>query len=293
MLDYHIHPDYSIDAKGTVEEFCEAALRKELREIAFATHLDADLGTGDCHVRVHGKLVDTLVGEWLEDYETTVRAAAKKYEDAGLKVLLGVEVDYIAGIEGILPEQFFATDFDMVLGSTHLIDHLAISDKDRASKAFKKYTKEELGEKYYAALTEAANTGLFDILSHIDLYRRFGQAFYGDGIRDIWKPYLRDLVAAMKKHDVGFEINTSPLRRGQDEPMPSVSIIKALRKEGMKTVTVGSDAHMPTDIGAGIENALHLLKSIGFQKIARFEHQKPIAFDLDKALDKSKENYAS
>lgn len=280
MFDYHVHPDYSIDAEGSIEEHCEAALLRGLKEIAFTTHLDTDTETDDCHVMVNGRKMDTLSGEWLEDYEQSIRAAGDKYEEMGLKVLLGVEVDYISGIEEILPQQFYDTEFDIVLGSAHLVNHIAISDADRAPLAFKKYTKKELGEKYYLLLIEAVNTGLFDIIAHLDLYRRFGQLYYGEGIQDIWKPYLGDLTKAMKKHKVGFEVNTSPLRRGQDEPLPTKSILNALREAGMTTVTIGSDAHSPTEVGAGIESALHILRQLGFRSITRFDLRNHIMIDL-------------
>jgi histidinol-phosphatase (PHP family) len=39
MFDYHIHPNYSIDAEGEVEDFCKAALNAGLKEIAFTESL--------------------------------------------------------------------------------------------------------------------------------------------------------------------------------------------------------------------------------------------------------------
>lgn len=274
MFDYHIHPNYSIDAKGTVEEFCESALKRGLKEIAFTTHFDTDIIAEDCYVAVKGRRMDSLAGDWLEDYEATIRAAEDRYKDRGLKVLLGVEVDYIPNVESILPEQFYSTDFDIVLGSTHLIDHIAISADDRAPEVFRRYTVEELGEKYYTLLLEAIESGLFDIMSHLDLYRRFGQTYYGDKIREIWKPYLDDLALSMRKQNVGFEINTSPLRRGQIQPMPDENIIKALREAGVLTVTIGSDAHDPSNVGAGIEETIQILRNIGFSNVTTFYHRK-------------------
>jgi histidinol-phosphatase (PHP family) len=274
MFDYHVHPGYSIDAEGSVEDFCQTALKSGLTEIAFTTHLDTDTTTDDCHVMVRGKRMDTLSGEWLEDYETTIREAGDNFKERGLKVLLGVEVDYIPDVESVLPERFYSTDFDIVLGSAHLIDHIAISAGDRAPAAFKRHTVEELGKKYYSLLLDSIETGLFEIMSHLDLYRRFGQAFYGKRIREIWRPYLGDLAAMMKKYGVGFEINTSPLRRGQNEPMPEENIVRALREAGVLTVTVGSDAHKPSDVGAGIEEAIQILKRAGFSAITTFDHRK-------------------
>jgi len=271
MFDYHVHPNYSIDAEGSIEEFCEIALEKGLEEIAFTTHLDTDNAGDDCYVNVKGKRVDTRSSVWLEDYEASIKSADDEYKEKGLRVRLGVEVDFIQDIDGSLPERFHSTDFDIILGSVHLIDHIAISAEGRAENAFKKYSMDELGEKYYTHLMEAVESDLFDILAHIDLYRRYGQTFYGDGIREIWKPHISDLADMMKRHNVGFEVNTSPLRKGQTQPMPEVDIIKALKNRGVNIVTTGSDAHRPQDIGTGIESATQLLRESGFSNISQFE----------------------
>ena len=270
MFDYHIHPNYSIDAEGSIEEYCEEALRKGLKEVAFTTHLDTDSIADDCYVNVRGKQVSTRSSNWLEDYEASIKSADEKYQEQGLRVRLGVEVDYIPEIEGALPENFHSTDFDIILGSMHLIDHIAISD-NRANQAFKKYTIEELGHRYYSQLQAAVESGLFDIVAHIDLYRRFGQAYYGEGIREIWKPHIGNLADAMKRNNVGFEINTSALRRGQSEPMPESAIARELRMQGISIITAGSDAHTPKDVGADIDRAYDLLQNAGFKNISQFE----------------------
>ncbi|MBE0525972.1 histidinol-phosphatase HisJ family protein [Candidatus Thorarchaeota archaeon] len=274
MFDYHIHPNYSIDAEGSLEEFCEEALRKGLKEIAFTTHLDTDPVGDDCFVNVKGKHVSTRSSVWLEDYETSIRSADDKYRDRGLRVRLGVEIDYISEIESALPENFHSTDFDIILGSMHLVDHIAISATGRAEAAFKNYSKEELGSKYYTLLIEAVESGLFDIVAHIDLYRRFGLEFYGEGIKDIWKPHIGILADAMKKNNVGFEVNTSPLRRGQQQPMPEAAIINELKEQGVSIVTVGSDAHQPQDVGSDFGTAYCLLRKAGFSHISLFSKRK-------------------
>jgi len=273
MFDYHVHPNYSIDAEGSIDEFCKIALERGLHEIAFTTHLDTDNEGDDCFVNVKGKRVDTRSSVWLEDYEASIRSADDEYKDRGLRVRLGVEVDYIQDIDGSLPERFYSTDFDIILGSVHLIDHIAISAEGRAENAFKKYSMEELGQKYYTHLIEAVESDLFDILAHIDLYRRYGLSFYGDGIREIWKPYIVELVNTMKRYNVGFEVNTSPLRRGQTQPMPEEEIISALKDRGVSIVTTGSDAHRPQYVGTGIERAIQLLRESGFSYISQFEER--------------------
>ena len=41
--DYHVHPDYSIDASPVkIRDYCQKALELELREICFTTNVELD-----------------------------------------------------------------------------------------------------------------------------------------------------------------------------------------------------------------------------------------------------------
>lgn len=274
MLDYHIHPNYSIDAEGEVDEFCKASVGVGLKEIAFTTHLDSDRVAEDCYVNVRGKIVDIGSNSWFEDYESTIRAAGDQFKDQGLDVLLGVEVDCYPGVLEVLPERFFSTDFDFIIGSVHLLDHIAISAEGRAEEAFRKYAIEELGVKYYSILLDSIDLEIFDVLAHIDLYRRYGEDFYGEEIHDLWKPHVRELARRMISKRIGFEINTSSLRKGMQQPMPEERIVSALKQEGVNIVTVGSDAHTPSDVGKGIETALGMIRKIGFDGPSIYRKRK-------------------
>ena len=274
MFDYHIHPSYSIDAEGDINEFCQAAVEVGLKEIAFTTHLDSDRVADDCFVNVRGKRVDIESSMWFEDYESTIRTAGDDYKDQELQVLLGVEVDCFPGVLEVLPERFFSTDFDFIIGSVHLIDHIAISANGRADEAFRKYSIDELGVRYYSLLLDSIELEIFDVLAHMDLYRRYGEKFYGNAIHDLWKPHLEELSKEMLSKRVGFEVNTSSLRRGMEQPMPEDRIIRALRNKGINTVTVGSDAHTPSDVGKDIKVALEMIRDAGFDGPSTFRKRK-------------------
>ena len=278
MIDYHIHPNYSIDAEGSIDEFCKVALEREFREICFTTHLDTDAVRNDAYVIVRGKRVDARSSSWLEDYENSVRIAGDQYRNEGLEVRLGVEVDYYPGVMDNLPETFHDTKFDLVMGSAHLVDHLAISVKEESHEFFSKHNMEQMGNIYFSLLMDCVESGLFDILGHLDLYRRYGEEFYGGEIRSLWKAHVSDLASGMKRFNVGFEVNTSSLRKGMDESMPDASLVAALRKEGIETVTVGSDAHRPRDVGQGIEIALKVIKECGFDSPVSFDKRRASPF---------------
>ncbi|MFW9908358.1 MAG: histidinol-phosphatase HisJ family protein [Candidatus Thorarchaeota archaeon] len=275
MIDYHIHPNYSLDAEGSIEDFCQAAISKGVTEIAFTTHLDTDPFTEDCIVNLGGKTIDVHSNLWFEDYEQNIRTMGDKYIERGLKVLLGAELDIYPSVLENLPESFHETEWDIVIGSVHLIDHLALSKKEDANIIYSKYEMNQLGEKYFSILMETIESSTIDVLGHLDLYRRYGEEYYGNEIHNIWRPYIDDLSALMKKHTTGFEINTSSWRRGLSEPMPSTPFVKALIDRGVTLVTVGSDAHSPSDVGSGIEMAIQLLRDCSETEPSRFRKRIP------------------
>ncbi|MHA1927004.1 MAG: histidinol-phosphatase HisJ family protein [Candidatus Thorarchaeota archaeon] len=278
MIDYHIHPNYSQDAQGSLEEFCESAIRQNVREIAFTTHVDSDPATEDCFVVVEGKRIDIKSDYWLEHYESSIRSIGDTFKEKGLVVRLGAELDLYPGVMNNLPEKFLSTEFDIILGSVHLIDHLAISAEHEARSVFKNYSVEDLGEIYFNTLIQNIEESPITVLSHLDLYRRYGELFYGDKIHSLWHPHIKDLTDKMKIHNVGFEINTSTWRKGMQNPMPSIELISALVKNGVTTISVGSDAHRPKDVGSGIDRAITLLAENGLPAPSIFEKGNPFSY---------------
>ncbi|MFW9800590.1 MAG: histidinol-phosphatase HisJ family protein [Candidatus Thorarchaeota archaeon] len=275
MIDYHLHPSYSYDAIGSVSDFCVNAVEKGLQEICFTTHLDADPERDDCFVMLGGKKVSIYSSGWLDDYESTIRVAADTFNEENLNVRLGIEVDLYPGVSENLPESFHRTDFDLVVGSVHLIDHKAISLEEEALEIFRRYSIEELGTYYYGLIMDSLEIGIIDVIGHMDIYRRYGEAYYGEEIHELWKPHICELTNKMKTKGVGFEVNTSAWRKGLAEPMPSESLTEALLGRGIKTVTVGSDAHHPSEVGYGVSRAQEMLEDCGAVTVSIFEHRRP------------------
>ncbi|MFX1603368.1 MAG: histidinol-phosphatase [Promethearchaeota archaeon] len=280
MIDYHIHPSYSADASGSVEEFCEAAVQMGLREVCFTTHLDSDPVRQEDFVMVHGEKVNIDSPDWLEDYESSIRTTGDVFKEQNLEVKLGVEVDLYPGVVEQLPEVFHSADFDLVIGSVHLVDHKAISLKEEAIEIFRRYTLDELGNHYYGLIMDSLGAGLFDIVGHLDIYRRYGEEYYGEDIHALWEPHIVELSRSMKTHGVGFEVNTSSWRKGLKEPMPAASLVKALLRRGIDTVTVGSDAHNPEEVGSGIDRALIILQESGLQTATLYDKRVPRSIRL-------------
>ena len=259
VADYHCHCDYSIDAVGTIDEYCKAALKRNLAEICFTTHYDSNpnSATGencDLLIRVKGEFKPTTP-EALAQYVEDVRSAHDKYYPSGLSVRLGLEFGWFRGCEESVARLKEKYDFDYMLCGIHELDNICFCCSNQYENCFSRYSAEQMAEKYYGEVFAAVRSGLFDTIAHLDYYRKYGGMFYGDVINEVHKPYLDELFGLLKKHGTTIEINTAALRKGLNEYYPVTSIINAARRAGVEIHRIGSDAHAPDQVGFDFEAA--------------------------------------
>lgn len=62
---------------------------------------------------------------------------------------------------------------------------------------------------------------------------------------------------------------------------PDIEIFKMYKALGGKLVTIGSDAHDTAFLGHGMNEALSMLKGIGFDSYTVFENRKPIEIAIE------------
>lgn len=256
IADYHVHPDFSFDAQGTLDEYCEAALARGLTEICFTTHYDTDPRLPEHHrqMRIDGRMVPVNMDN-IANYIEAVSEAAEKYIGRELMVQCGIEVGYFQGCEKEIGELFSRYHFHHTIGSVHLADTVDICNLESMRSAPDKFDINLFGDIVYEDLIKSAECGLFDALGHIDLYKKYGVKVYGNDILNLYKGRLEKLFAAMKETETGFEINTSALRREHSEYYPSMAIVNLARAAGVKIRSVGSDAHKPDEVAYDFENA--------------------------------------
>ncbi|NLC50896.1 MAG: hypothetical protein GX764_01135 [Firmicutes bacterium] len=103
-------------------------------------------------------------------------------------------------------------------------------------------------------------SGLFDCIAHLDIYRRHGYSFYGPDILNIHQGIIEPIFEEMARKNIGLEVNTSSLRRGMRVFHPSPEIFSLAVKSGVSIFTIGSDAHRLNDLGSYIDEALLFLQ---------------------------------
>ncbi len=259
-MDYHVHCDYSIDAEGTIDEFCEAAIKRNLAEICFTSHYDANpnLDGSVEFIVVKGEKLP-VSPDSLAYYVDDVHRAADEFYSRGLSVKLGVEIGWFKGCEEIVQRLKERFAFDYVLCGIHEIDDICFCGGSGYKRLFANLTPEEVAGKYFEDVILAAKSGLFDSIAHLVYYLRSGQDYYGEQILRVHEPYLEDTFRALIESSTGIEINTSGIRHGLREYYPRMDVINAAKKAGVTVNFLGSDAHKPQQIGFDFEAALALV----------------------------------
>jgi histidinol-phosphatase (PHP family) len=274
MIDYHVHPDFSPDADGSIEEYCARAVELGLEEICFTTHYEPDPVRKDIEeVRVNGR-AQPVDSDWPEAYFAALQAARAKFP--GVTVLAGVEVGYEPGLEGIISDFLRQHQFDFVLGAIHCLDHIAITAGDELGRFKSEYMSrgpESVAERYFHHLHAAAGSQLFDCLAHLDIYRKYVESLYDQRFGAAVETLLPSVLNLVAQSGAGIEVNSSALRRGNPYCYPSPRILRLARAAGVRVFTVGSDAHRPADLGKGLESAVQALKGLGVEP-ARFRRRR-------------------
>jgi len=256
MADYHIHPDFSVDAVGSIDDYCRAALEKGLVEICFTTHYDANPtgSEGDRRMRVDGKIVP-LSFDTVGRYVDTVNAVQGEYFAQGLEVRCGIEVGYYPGCEEHIRELFQKFPFHYKLAAIHEIEDICLCCQNQIETCFSRFPMEEMANQYFVLMEQAVESRLFDAVAHFDVYKKYGLQYYGEEILKVHRGRVEPVFAAMARAEVGLEINTSALRKGHVEYYPTMEIVNLARQAGVHIAAIGSDAHSPDEVGFDFEAA--------------------------------------
>lgn len=265
MLDYHVHARYCRHAKGEIEDYVKDALQKGLKEIGFSDHYPMfylpKLGYDNYSMKLEE------FPSYRKDLEKTRKRFASK-----IKVKIGLEVDYYRKKEvllSVLSKSFTSQGFDFIIGVVHVLDDWVIDDPRLLDK-YSELNLDEFYSRYFKEVEALIKSGLFDIVGHIDVIKRFNILPKG-GFEKYLEPCL-DLIA---KKDLCLEINTSGLARPIKDTYPGLNLLKSLNEKGIQ-VTVGSDAHDPKEVGRYFKKVLKALKKAGYSKVVSFKKREKV-----------------
>ncbi len=260
--DYHLHTARCGHAGGTMREFVESALANGLAEIAFTDHSPLYFLPGEDPDPNLAMTRSELPG-----YVEEVRTLRDEYHGR-IDVLLGLEADYAEGHEAALREILEAYDWDVVLGSVHWVAGGWIDAPGSATRHRDEGTV-FLWWEYWRLVAKACGTGLFDVISHFDLPKKFGNRMPESlrGAED-------RAVEAARKARVAVEVSSAGLRKPVGEEYPAPDLLRRLVAAGVPIV-FSSDAHAPAEVAWGRSRIVEAALQAGATEQLSFRRRKP------------------
>lgn len=252
-MDMHIHSDFSGDARGSLEEFCQRAQEEGIKYLCFTEHL-----------HFHPELGVMYLPFSLREYFQALDSAQKRFPS--LHLYAGLEAgDPHLYKEGALERLIQAHDFDLILAGAHMFNGFFVGDEEylKGKEISYIYTQ------YFQAVEKILAACNFDIVAHLDFPKR-----YVAGVKAYPMDLLEDLLKKIIHQGVGLEVNTAPLRKGCTEPCPGADILTLYRSLGGEIVTLGSDAHDPHEVGCGIAAGKQLLREVGLESHSIFKKRQ-------------------
>jgi histidinol-phosphatase (PHP family) len=263
LIDCHFHSEHSCDCQEPLSALCQQAVQLGLSHICPTEHADfdpQDIGYGYLNVGAYFCDVDACQARF----------------DGQFKLLKGVEIDYQPCFDAEVRAFLAQHAFDFVIGSVHYANGLFIadalldaSDPDTACRC------------YFDAVRETADSGLFDVIGHLDLLKRHAISRWGTFDLHRYADEVEAVLRAAVETGTGLEINTSGLRQTPAETFPGLKTLCRYRELGGQVLTLGSDAHCVANLGKNISDGLALARAAGFKAIAIFAQRQPRWLDIE------------
>lgn len=238
--NFHTHTVWC-DGSDTVEDVIRSAVDKGFDVIGFSSHSTYPADNA-CTVPVAK----------LPGYFAEVRELAARYSDR-IKVLCGVEADYIPGLTDPDRSRYSGFAPDYIIGSVHYViapdgervpvDHTPALLREGVRDHFNGDVQAFL-HAYFAQERDMVSRFDFDIVGHPDLCRKFNVKHpYFDENSGWYLEELRLTAKAIAESGKFVEVNTGAISRGwMDDAYPSETFRGMLRALGVDFV-LSSDSH--------------------------------------------------
>ena len=217
LVDYHVHTALCGHAVGEMEDYIRVAAQKNLAELGFNDHAPA--------FQVRDPEL-TMNAHQLPEYVDQVRILQKRHQRP--KIKLGIEADFVPGHEEELNQLLGQYDFDYVYGSVHIIGEWRFDDTRLYPNQYDQRDVDEAYEQYFGLIRQSIRSGLFDVLGHMDLIKKFN--YWPTANID---HLLKKTVRVIAEADICVEVNTSGLRRPCAEIYPGEKILGLCHRHGV------------------------------------------------------------
>ncbi len=257
---FHAHSRFD-DGQEELESYIRAALAKDFKVFGFSAHAPVNFDS-DWNMKQD---------DFLEYIEAT-KALKEKYKDS-IEIYTGLETDYYTGCTDWRKKK----GIDYTVGAVHFLKNEEtgrLMPMDGSRQEFDESLKEgfdgdiqALYKAYYGQIRDMLLKMPPNIVAHLDVIRKNNQdnAYFDEEDEPYRDEVIKTLDIISLTHTI-VEVNTGGIARGyMKEPYPSTWILEACLDMDIP-IMVNSDTHHPETIDYYYEEAVALLKGIGFRR---------------------------
>jgi len=264
-IDYHTHHVRCGHALGQIEDYIKAALAKGFAEIGISDHSPLYYMDGN-----DPQPQSAMAKSELDGYVEEVLKLKEKYIGQ-IAVRLGLESDYVEGMEDFYGQIFTRYPFDYVIGSVHMVfdEHVYFARRwDKVRDPLPVYAE------YYRLLQKSAQTKLFDILGHSTAILAYAPR-QTEAQTTALEQMQDEALVAIREADVCVEVNTSGYRKMRTDPFPSARMVGKCVELGIP-LTFSSDSHRPDEVAHSRQQVETLFVAKGVTELATFQNRQRI-----------------
>ena len=279
LASYHVHTNHC-DGNDTARAMAEAAVAAGMNDIGFTAHAAWPFAS-EWHLKP----------EAYPAYGAEIAGLKEEFKDS-LRVLLGFEADYIAGVTAPDPEFYARFNPDLLIGSVHYVParespparkrvrakpenpglwavDAPADEVARGIEACFAGDGRRAAESYWAAVRDMVSTCRFDIVGHLDVIRkRNGSLKFFDESASWYRREIKETVRAIARSGKIVEINTGGIaRKAIDSVDPSDEILSLLSGAGVP-ITINSDAHSAGDLTCAYNLARAAARRAGYSTLS-------------------------
>ncbi|MDQ4139880.1 MAG: histidinol-phosphatase [Bacteroidota bacterium] len=261
--NYHSHCNYC-DGAVPPANYAAEALAQGLKAYGFSSHVPLPFPARWSMKR-----------ENMENYLAEIKILRDIYQERGLQIYAGLEVDFIPDVIG--PQSSFVQEakLDYTVGSVHFVDAFPDGrpwEMDGPTTLFKEGLDQifhndiqALVRRYFGLTRQMVQEQCPDIIGHLDKIKMQNKPeFLFSEEADWYRAELLQTLDVIAAFGAIVEVNTRGLYQNKTvEVYPSRWVLKEMHQRQIP-VTLSSDAHKPTEVARFFEQAAEVLQEVGY-----------------------------
>lgn len=254
MIDLHTHHERCGHATGSLRDYVVEALDKGVKILGLSDHTPMFLDERD-HAMPRVAMPKSEFSSYIAE-----GIALKKEFEGRIQILVSTEADYFSGQMDSYTRALDGYPLDYVIGSIHMFEGRDIFDATR----WEAVEEEDLAgvkARYFDLVAECARSQLFHVVGHVDALKGSYPA-----LRHVPAAAAIDhMLVSIRNSGVVMEVNTSGNTKLCGGWYPDFDLLERAHYFGVP-ITFASDAHVPGRVADQYQNAVEVLREIGFSR---------------------------